>query len=62
MKTAYKNNELQEDDMKFKMVAVDEYKWNKQCLNVFKSLEDPIKALDMSYKVFLLNRTTYTIE
>lgn len=48
--------------MKFKMVAVEEYKWNKQYLNVFKSLEDPIKVLDMSYKVFLLNRATNIIE
>ena len=56
LKTAYKNNELKEEDSKFKMVAIDEYEWNKQKLTVFKSLEDPKKVLDILYTVNLLNK------
>lgn len=56
MKTAYKNKELPQDDMKYKIVGVDEYMWNKQKLTVFKSLEDPTKVLDVTYKVYLLNK------
>ena len=68
MKAAYKNNELPEDDMKFKNVCIDEYEWNKHKLRVYKSLEDSKKVLDISYKVYLLNKTgdmmerTFTVE
>ncbi len=68
LKTAYKNNELKGDEMKFKSVNIDEYEWNKQKLTVFKFLEDPKNVLDISYKVFLLNKTgdkverTFTVE
>ena len=57
LKTAYKNKELPEDDMKYKMIAIDEYQWNKQKLNVFRCLENPKKVLDITYKVYLLNKS-----
>ena len=55
MKAAYKNNELADDDMKYKVVGIDEYEWGKQKITVFESLEDPKEVLDISYKVYLLN-------
>lgn len=62
MKAAYKNNELKDEDIKFKNVAIDEYEWNKQKLTVFKSLEDPTKVLDIMYTVFLLNKAGDKVE
>ncbi len=60
MKVAYKNNELPE--MKYKNVGIDEYRWNKQKLSVYKSLDDPKAALDVWYKVYLLNKTGDAVE
>ncbi|WP_264520595.1 tetratricopeptide repeat protein [Flavobacterium sp. N1994] len=55
LKAAYKNNELPKEFTKYKTVAIDEYEWNKQRLLVYKSLEDPKEALDVSYTINLLN-------
>jgi len=60
MKVAYRNNEL--PDMKYKNVGVDEYQWNKQKLTVYRSLEDAKAVLDVSYKVYLLNKTQDAVE
>jgi tetratricopeptide (TPR) repeat protein len=54
MKIAYNNNELPEEDMKFKNVAIDEYEWNGRKMSVYKYLVDPKESLDISYKVYLL--------
>jgi tetratricopeptide (TPR) repeat protein len=62
MKIAYRNNELPPAEMKYKNVCVDEYEWGKQKLTVYKSLEDPKRVLDISYKVFLLNQKGDTVE
>ena len=68
MKVAYKNKELDKEEMKFKYVATDEYQWNKQKLNVYKFLEEPKNVLDILYKVYLLNKDgdkierTFTVE
>lgn len=55
LKAAYNNNELSEDEMKFKSTAIDEYQWNGQGLTVYKYFNDPKESLDISYKVYLLN-------
>jgi tetratricopeptide (TPR) repeat protein len=60
MKAAYKNNEL--PDMKYKNVGIDEYQWNKQRLSVYKSLDDPKAALDVWYKIYLLNKSGDAVE
>lgn len=60
MKVAYHNNEL--PDMKYKNVGIDEYQWNKQKMSVYKSLDDPKAALDVWYKVYLLNKTGDAVE
>ena len=57
LKAAYTNNELSEIEMKNKMVCIDEFEWKKQRLNVYKSIEEPKKVLDISYKVNLLNKS-----
>ena len=62
MKTAYKNNLLSQEDMKFKNTIVDEYQWNKQKLVVYRSFEDPKEVLDMTYKVQLLNKQGNQVE
>ncbi len=62
MKTAYQKNELPEDDMKFKMVGIDEYEWKKQKITIFKSLENPKEVLDIFYKAYLLNKTGDKVE
>lgn len=62
LKTAYKNKELDAEDMKFKTIGVDEYIWNKQRLNVYKSLEEPKEVLDIMYKVYLINKAGDKIE
>lgn len=62
MKIAYKNKELSEDDMNFKNISVDEYEWNEQKLIVYKYLEDPKETLDISYKVYLLNKDGDKVE
>jgi len=53
---------LPEDELNIKMVSIDEFEWKKQKLNIFKSLEDPKKVLDISYKVYLLNKVDENIE
>lgn len=62
MKAAYKNNELPKEEMEFKNTAIDEYEYNKQKLTVYRSFEDPKKVLDVSYKVYLFNKTEDRIE
>lgn len=62
MKMAYERKELSEDDMKFKIVAIDEYEWNGQKLTVWKYLVDPKESLDLSYKVYLLTKAGDKVE
>ena len=68
LKVAYTNKEYSGKELKNKMVSIDEFEWKKHKLNVFKSLEDPKKVLDISYKVYLLNKSgefnerTFTVE
>jgi tetratricopeptide (TPR) repeat protein len=62
LKAAYNNNELSGIELKDKMVGIDEFEWKKQRLNVYKSIEDPKKVLDISFKVYLLNKSCENIE
>jgi tetratricopeptide (TPR) repeat protein len=62
MKTAFINKELPEDYMKFKTVAIDEFEWNGQKLTIYKSLVEPKKPLDISYKIYLINKEGGKIE
>ncbi|MCF6131936.1 tetratricopeptide repeat protein [Flavobacterium wongokense] len=62
MKTAYRNNELPEQDMKYKIVDIDDYESDKEKLSIYKSLEDAKKVLDVSYKVFVFNHKRDEVE
>lgn len=62
MKTAYKNSELPQEEMEFKNTAIDEYEYNKQKLTVYRSFEDPKKVLDVSYKVYLFDKNSESVE
>ncbi|MDH4473958.1 MAG: tetratricopeptide repeat protein [Fluviicola sp.] len=62
MKTAYYNKVLSEDDMEYKNAAVDESEWNGQKITVHKYFEDPKESIDLSYKVYLLNKVGDKVE
>ncbi|WP_144283143.1 tetratricopeptide repeat protein [Chryseobacterium echinoideorum] len=62
MKVFYSEKKLSEDNMKFKNLAVDEFEWNNQWVNVYKSFEKPKKTLESIYKVYLIDKTGEKIE
>lgn len=62
MKGLYFEKKLPEDNMKFKNLAVDEFQWNNQWINVYKSFEKPQKTLESIYKVYLIDKTGEKIE
>ena len=62
MKIAFERNELAEEEMEFKNIAIDEYEWEGQKITVYKYLIDPQKSLDISYKVYLLTKAGDKIE
>jgi len=62
MKIAFKNNELAEEEMEYKNIAIDEYEWNNHKLIVYKYLVDPKEMLDISYKVYLLSQDGEKVE
>ncbi len=62
MKVAYDKNELAADDMKFKNAAIDEYEWKGQTVSVYKYFVYPTKALDVSYKLYLLSKEVDKVE
>jgi tetratricopeptide (TPR) repeat protein len=62
MKEFYMEKVLPEDNMKFKNVAVDEFRWNGQWINIFKSFEKPKNMLESIYKVYLIDKSGEKIE
>lgn len=62
MKIAYERKELSEDYMKYRNLAIDEYEWKGQKVTVWKYLIDPKESLDISYKVYLLNKAGDKVE
>lgn len=61
-KAFYSQKKLPEDNMKFKNLAVDEFQWNDQWVNVYKSFEKPKEMLESIYKVYLIDKTGEKIE
>lgn len=57
-KKAFTNDEI----LKMKNLAVDEFEWNGQWLNVFKSFEKPKDMLDVLYTVYLIDKNGEKIE
>lgn len=62
VKVFYSEKKLSEDNMKFKNFAVDEFQWNDQWINVYKSFEKPKEMLESIYKVYLINKAGEKIE
>ncbi|RZJ50567.1 MAG: hypothetical protein EOO19_02880 [Chryseobacterium sp.] len=62
MKGFYAEKKLPEDNMKFKNLAVDEFQWNNQWINVYKSFEKPKEMLESIYKVYLIDKSGEKIE
>ncbi len=62
MKVAYKKNELSQQDMDYKNIAIDEFEWNEQKVVVYKYLVDPNETLDLSFKVYLLSKAGDKVE
>lgn len=62
MKGFYSEKKLSADNMKFKNLAVDEFQWKNQWVNVFKSFEKPKKTLESIYTVYLINKAGEKIE
>jgi tetratricopeptide (TPR) repeat protein len=62
MKNAYEKGKLPEDYKRFKSVAIDEFMWQGQMLNVYKYFTEPKKSLDVMYKVYLLTKEGDKVE
>lgn len=62
MKTAYDNNELSEEYMKYGSVAIDEFEWEGQKVTTYKYFKTPEKSLDVMYKIYLLTPAGDKIE
>lgn len=62
VKVFYSEKKLSEDNMKFKNFAVDEFQWNDQWINIYKSFEKPKEMLESIYKVYLINKAGEKIE
>lgn len=62
VKTAFEKGKLPKEDMDIKTVAIAEFEWNGQTATIRKSLIDPKESLDISYKVFLLNKEGDKVE
>jgi tetratricopeptide (TPR) repeat protein len=62
VKEAYKNKKLPKADMEFKAVSIAQFEWDGQFATIIKSLEDAKEILDITYKVFLLNKQGDKVE
>jgi tetratricopeptide (TPR) repeat protein len=62
VKTAFENEKLPKEDMEVKSIAIAQFDWNGQTAVIRRSLIDPKKSLDISYKVFLLNKAGDKVE
>ncbi len=62
VKTAFEKGKLPKEDMEIKTIAIAQFEWNGQTATIIKSLIDPKESLDISYKVFLLNKEGDKVE
>jgi len=62
VKIAFENGKLPKEDMEIKTIAIAQFEWNGQTATIRKSLIDPKESLDISYKVFLLNKEGDKVE
>jgi tetratricopeptide (TPR) repeat protein len=62
VKIAFENEKLPKNDMEIKTIAIAQFDWNGQAAVIRRSLIDPKKSLDISYKVFLLSKDGDKVE
>ena len=62
VKIAFEKGKLPKEDMEIKTIAIAQFEWNGQTTTIRKSLIDPKESLDISYKVFLLNKEGDKVE
>ena len=62
MKIFYENKELPKDEMEFKNLAVDEFAWKKQWVNVHKYFDKPKSMLDGLYILYLIDEKGEKVE
>lgn len=62
VKIAFENGELPKEDMELKTIAIAQFEWNGQVATIIKSLIEPKDMLDISYKVFVLNKEGNKVE
>lgn len=62
VKNAFENGKLPKEDMEIKTIAIAQFEWNNQTAIIQKSLIDPKESLDISYKVFLINKEGDKVE
>lgn len=62
VKIAFENGKLPKEDMEIKTIPIAQFEWNGQTATIRRSLTDPKESLDISYKVFLLNKEGDKIE
>jgi len=62
VKIAFEKGKLPKEDMEIKTIAIAQFEWNGQIATIRKSLIDPKESLDISYKVFLLNKEGDKVE
>lgn len=62
VKTAFEKGKLPKEDMEIKTISIAQFEWNGQIATIRKSLVDPKEDLDISYKVFLLNKEGDAVE
>ncbi|MFL5763226.1 MAG: tetratricopeptide repeat protein [Bacteroidia bacterium] len=56
VRKVYENGKLPEEDMKIGTIAIADFEWNGQMAQVRRSFKEPKETLDVSYKVFLLDK------
>lgn len=62
VKKSFEDGKLPSEDMEIKTVAIAQFEWNGQSAVIRRSLVDPKDVLDISYKVFLINKEGDAIE
>lgn len=62
VKNAFENEKLPKEDMEIKTIAISQFEWNGQTAIIRKSLIAPKESLDISYKVFLINKEGDKVE
>lgn len=62
VQVAFNQGRLPQDEMEMKTVIIAQFEWNGHHATILRSLVDPKNTLDISYKVFLLNKEGDAVE